>query len=651
MKRLPKVRRGLARLRLFRSTVRLGVMGSTVLSVLLWALAAAFVLDYKTDMDALERSIVLVGVIAVAIWTFRRYILPALKVRESDAALAVLVDVKRGLHSNLVAAIEFDDEDRPQYGSEQLRQEVVENTGRSASGMDFLEGFSRRELTHRLLVFVVTVAICLVLSVLYSSHAGAFLNRLVLGEARYPTRTRIEDVVILSDGRVGDRIAEGSSVTFEVLCDGVRPDSGEVRVVSTAGGTPADIDLLPDKNRSGVYLATFPRVLEDLSCTIRLGDAYPEQRKLTVVALPRVELRMDVERPPYVRGKVPPKPRNRRQIIVPEGSKVIPVITSDKKIVSGTLTFEKDGEPPLKLTQRGGQWVPADAASALTSVTEMVRFEVKVTDVDGLAPPNAIRGTVHVSADLPPRVALMAYSRRVLPNATPRLDYQAVDDHALDSLAMHVAIMDADGRQIKTYERPIELRKPKEEATKLLEQQEKLRDAVRAGSLDDASVTRWTASQGAIAESLRWLILLVGTSETTDAAINASQTARRDIIGKDKPAVLDEQGKVIGALTQLIEELAPQSGKSRAKVDRYFYRLPLADEGLQKGCQVLVTLEAVDYRDDAAGQKVEGKSRRSEKWIFEVSDQQGVLEGMELLTELMDKKLDEVIRAQVEAGK
>ena len=46
MKRLPKVRQGLARLRLFRSTVRLGVMGSTVLSILLWALAVAFVLDY-----------------------------------------------------------------------------------------------------------------------------------------------------------------------------------------------------------------------------------------------------------------------------------------------------------------------------------------------------------------------------------------------------------------------------------------------------------------------------------------------------------------------------------------------------------------------------------------------------------------------------
>ena len=547
MKRLPKVRLGLARLRLFRSTVRLGVMGSTVLSILLWTLGVAFVLDYWIGMDALERSIVLAAVVAVAAWTVWRYLLPAMKVHESDAALAVLVDARRGLHSNLVAAIEFDD-DRPQYGSEQLRETVVENTARAAAGMNFLEGFSRRELVNRLLVFVVTAAICLVLGALYSAHAGAFLSRFVLGDARYPTRTEITEIIISSDGRIDGSIAEGSSVTFEVHSRGREVEAGQVTIEPVAGGTQTTVTLVPRDKAQGVYVGTFPRVLEDLSCTVHLGDAYPERRRLTVVPLPRVKLTMEVDIPDYAAGKVPPRPENRRQVIIPEGSRVTPVITADKEMRSGTLTFEGD-ETRYELTRRGDALVLNDPASPLGRVTEMVRFEVNVRDIHGLTPENPVRGTVHVSADLPPRVALMAYSRRVLPTATPRLEYQAVDDYALDHLVLHVAVMDADGSQIDTSKTTVSL------------------------------------------------------------------------------------------------------GKARSTYDRGSYRLALGGKGLRKGYQVLVAIEAVDYRGEEGGKAIEGKSRRSEKWIFEVSDQQGVLEGMKLLTEQMDKKLDEVIRAQVEAGK
>ena len=76
------------------------------------------------------------------------------------------------------------------------------------------------------------------------------------------------------------------------------------------------------------------------------------------------------------------------------------------------------------------------------------------------------------------------------------------------------------------------------------------------------------------------------------------------------------------------------------------YRLNLANLNVQKGYQVSVAIEAVDHRGEFAG-----KARRSEKWVFEVSDRQGVEEAMARLTEQMDRKLDEVLRAQVEAGK
>ena len=519
------------------------MMGSTVLSILLWALAAAFVLDYGIGMDRLERGIVLVALAGVAVWTIRRFLVPALLVRESDAALAVLVDTAQGLHSNLVAAIEFDDDRRRQYGSEQLREVVVDQTGRSASGLNFLEGFSagaRRDLTRRLTICVVTAAVCLVPGVLYSDHTGAFLRRLVLGEARYPTRTSIESVAVDSSGKT---VAEGSSVTFVVRGGGVLPASGEVRVEGIASGAEATIELVADSAVAGLYTGTLDRVLESLSYTVHLGDAYPVTRKLTVVPLPRVDLDMQVVVPKYARGKVPPRSDNQRHVIVPEGSAVIPVITASKPIASGTLTIEKDNRT-FTLTRRGDALVLDDPNGPLARIDEMVRFGIRLTDTDGLSPENPVRGLVYVSADLVPRVGVVAYSRRVVPTASPELRYRAVDDYGLDHITLHVAVSDVDGKQTTLPPQVI-------------------------------------------------------------ARINGKHAGWE------------------GA-----------------------YRLNLKNLNVQKGCQVSVAVEAVDHRGEFAG-----KARRSEKWVFEVSDRQGVAEAMDRLTEQMDRKLDEILRAQLEAGK
>ena len=65
-----------------------------------------------------------------------------------------------------------------------------------------------------------------------------------------------------------------------------------------------------------------------------------------------------------------------------------------------------------------------------------------------------------------------------------------------------------------------------------------------------------------------------------------------------------------------------------------------------------MTVQAVDYRGKHKGQAVPGKARRSDKWVFEVTDQQSVRDAMEnRFAEQMDRKLDEVLRAQLEAGK
>ncbi|MBL7221542.1 MAG: hypothetical protein ISS69_15630 [Phycisphaerae bacterium] len=572
MKRLPKIRAGLARLRLFRSTVRLGVMGSTVLSVLLWAMAIAFLLDFWIHMGQLERTIVLLGVIGTAVWAFVRFLVPALKVHETETALAVMVDGMHGMHSDIVGAIQFDDENRLQYGSKQLRDAVVEYTGQAAGELNFLEGFSRKELFNRMLVFVITAVICLVPAVVYSKYTGAFLKRMVLFEARYPTQTSIEIVSPTPDHMQ----AEGEPVKFVVRARHVSgpselPKSGTVEIEALTSGMATSIELKrrgQEGDDAVLYSGTLNSVLDHISYTVYLGDTQSKTRQLKLVPRPRVELDMKIVTPKYVRGKTPPKPKNRRQAIVVEGSKIIPVITCDnKEIVSGTITFEKSasekttsGNPPTPypLTRRGKTLVLDRALldpsgkdktpNPLASVTEMVRFEIDVTDSNNQHPESPVKGVVHIAADLPPRAALMGYSRHVVPGATPALMFRTIDDYALDEITLHLAIMDADGQQ-------------------------------------------------------------------TDLPVRSIAKPR------------DKEGNRVGTW-----------GGS--------YTVDLGKMKLQKGYQVSAFIEAVDYRGD-----IEGKSRRSEKWVFEITDDVGVLEAMDRLTEQMDKKLDEILRAQLEAGK
>ena len=567
MKRLPRVHSGLKRLRLFRSTVRLGVCGSTVLSILLWTLAVAFLLDWRIRMDSMARTIVLVAVIGVAIWTIWRYLLPALRVHESDTALAVMVDGKHAMHSDLVAAIQFDDSTRPQYGSEQLREAVVKRTGQAATRLSFLEGFSRMALMNRLLMLVITAAACLVPAGLYRAHAGAFLNRLLLGDAHYPRRTIIDRIA-----SPGSFCIEGSPVTFEIHTRGESVESGHVQIKALSSGLPTKVEL---SGKNGIYTGTLKRVVDDLSYTVHLGDDYTDPQRLTVIRLPRATLDLRDAPPSYVRRKkAPPRSVKRRHAVVLEGSRVIPVVTADKDIISATLTFEND-DRPYELNRPGKSFEWDNPTWPLARVTGTVRFKIHLTDRDGLSPAEPIRGLVQVTTDRRPRVGLQANSRFVVPEAAPALIFAARDDHALDSITLHVTIIDTNGQPTK---------------------------------------------------------MQFKTSPPPNVTITAAD---------------GEQGKAPLAAKRVIELKKDRADRATY---RAWCRLPLSGLKLEKGSQVVVAAEAVDYRGTFNDEKVKGKSGWSQKWVFEVSDEAGVKEAMRPLTTLLSKKLSELIDVQYEAG-
>ena len=538
MKRLAAIRSGLRRLRHARAAARLSSALSVVVSVLLWALMAAFLLDFGVRMDRLERAVVLLATAGISAWAVMRYLLPAARTHESDGVLALMVDRQRGLQSDVIAAIQFDDDGRRQYGSTRLRDAVVARTAQASGQFDFLEGFSRGQLGRRLAIFGLSVAICAGPGIVFRGHAAAFFNRLFLGGAHYPTRTIIERIV-----SPRDRAAYGQTVVFEVRVGGQRPSDGVVNIKALSTGLTTTVRLLPDSQDPARYVGKLARVMDDLSYTVHVGDAYTDARQLELIPLPVVKIEMKVTPPDYARGRPVPKGQDQRRIAVPEGSRVVPVVAADKELVSASLTIERTGETfALRRIDGGKAFTLDDPNGPLGNVTDAMHFSIRVTDVDGLGLEDPIRCVVKVSRDLPPRVAVAAYSRLVVPGAKPALAMRVIDDYAIASLVMHRKIVRGDG--------------------------------------------------------------------------NASQTTIPLPGPDDRPARFD-------ATTVL----------------------KLAELGLHKGDKVIVVVEATDYRGTAPG-----KAKRSEPWTFEVTDEAGVLKGMAGLHQQMDKRLDEILRAQLGTG-
>jgi len=528
---------GLQNLKRYRASVRLGSAAAVFGTVVLGVLAAAFILDVTTHMGRLERFIMLVAFIAATVWSARKHLLPALAVDEDPTTLALMVERQQGISSDLVAAMQFADEARPQIGSADLRNAVVEYTGEAASHLDYLEGFDREELKKRGTNFGILAAIVLLGMLIMPGHAMAFFNRFLLGSAHYPTRTRIVEVM-----SPGDRAAYGQPIRFKIRVGGELPESGSVELTALSTGLRTEVELTPDKADANLYTGELARAMDDVSYTIHLGDAYTDARELALTPVPTVEVDMSIKTPDYASEKFTARSYGRETRIALEGSTVTATMKSDKPLKSATFTID---DKPFQMTKRGDVWV-LPKGTPFDAVEATMRYEVQVVDEDDLSLERPISGVMQVRADQPPRVKAATVTRYVLPTATPSISFGAIDDYALDRVLVH------------------------------------------------KSVTRGIRTGG----------------EAPD----------------EKTDTLLEFG-----------------GKTDQHADRI--NVSLTDLDLRKGDRVTLAFEAYDYRG-----RLEGRGTRSEQIVFEVTDRAGVLAALRELDTQMDRKLDQIIKAQLGIG-
>ncbi len=472
MTRLTELRKRLARLRAQRNRLRWGAaLAATALAVL-WVLAAAFFLDWLLELTRLQRAVVFPVGAAVIAWAFHRFAEPWLRRHESELDMALLVQRQQHIDSDIVAAVQFESPEAPEWGSVQLEQAVVESVAERGRKLNVYEGISAIPLWRRSGLLAVTLALWVLVGALFPDHLGVFLERVALGSRHYPTRTVIQSITI--NGNSVDPVHPrqnvimthfGEPVRFEVHCSGELPTRGSSRLTAERGGVRAMVELLPDEARPGVYLGEFARLVESASYQIFLGDAWTEPGQLKVTKLPAVDLQVEVFPPTYARGPqgASPMPTGLRQIAVLEGSRVVLHLTSDKKLRDAVLTIEEPEAgytAPLRRRNDNAvgdgvdRWVLDAPDTPLAAVVSPVRYTVQVTDEDGQQLPSPIEGVIRLQADFAPRITAAVVTRLVLPNARPTIYYRAMDDHGLAAVSVFHEVVRPDG-SVKEGETPI----------------------------------------------------------------------------------------------------------------------------------------------------------------------------------------------------
>ncbi len=540
--RLQILRSQLTGLRQARANARHLSAWAAVGTVVLLALLGLFILDYlfRQQVQAPQRIALMIVAAGVVAWGWWRYAQPLVSVRETDIDMALMVERQQQIDSDLVAAIQFEDDVQGRWGSRQLETAVIEYVAQVGRDIDVFQGFNRDQLKRRATLFGIVAAVVVLAALLFPGHAHAFFNRLMLGTLHYPSATQLESLAINGREVLGGgmqphslRCAEGREVNFILRCAGDIPLEGIAflssreraqqtdvlltplsaadrlarlqsarQMVRTAQQSPG-LDLAgpwfeelaalvqyeapeqwselkidpalpaselgnvlqskltaieelltnliaqPIQESSGAQLFTgqLPRLNEPVSYRITLGDAYTDPAEISMIPLPAVEAHLTPEPPAYARKALAAETSGRQAAVLTGSNVQVSLVCTNKKPLqaawmivrpAGSMTTQRYD---LKADGPGRtEWSLPIEKTPFQQVAEELRYEIQVTDDDGLHLETPVKGSVRIRPDKPPVVIASTVHRIVLPAARPTIQYRAGDDFGLKSLRLEVQV-------------------------------------------------------------------------------------------------------------------------------------------------------------------------------------------------------------------
>lgn len=469
--KLKTLRSNLDSLRKRRSSVRLTTAYSGFLAAAIWVVFGCFLLDWALEMNGAQRVILMLISAYGLVYSFRRYAAPLLQSRESLFQTALLVEKTKGIDSDLIAALQFEEPGAEDWGSAELQDAVKDNVAEMSKGLDVFEGYSADDLGKRVAAFLVSGLLVGFLAVTYPGYTSAFLDRLLFGAELYPTNTTIEKIAIGGPDRMEDinvrtgKIVDsgdnprgpfGKPLHFQIECKQKQGDLPEKIKVEFDGTLEADLTL-NDEDKDGVYEGELARLTEGLDFRIRAGDGLTHWFEIELIALPKVDVELASTDPDYARKKntdadkfnnctmLGGKGRNcetgNLQIEVKEGSRVDVALRSDKDLKQPEIEIRKKRYKFVRRSEGDAKiWDLTVTDTPLAVVQKRLNYRISAEDTDGLHPEPTIEGIVQIESDKPPRVRASMVSRYVLPTAKPMIDIKVVDDYGFSKAKILVEV-------------------------------------------------------------------------------------------------------------------------------------------------------------------------------------------------------------------
>lgn len=455
--KLATLRTRLSGLRRSRAAVRWGSAVCAPLAFVLWLLVAAFWCDWSFTLPVVLRGVVLLGWLAGGVWAIRRFAWPMISTKESDQDVALFVEQQHKIDSDLVAALQFEDPKAAAWGSSRLEQAVVDYVAEFSPSLDVFQGFSYHPLPKRALILGMTLLIVLAAALVFPGHAAAFWNRFLLGSAHYPTKTKIQSIVV--NGQTVPvfvagkpsliRIPYGQQILVDVQCGGAIPTIGFADLSGVNSDAANRVNLSPKAGEPSSFAGEITHVADSFRVRFQFGDANSDAAEVVIVPLPLVDIRWDITPPGYAAAATKTDADGgSRQLSVLEGSTAKLALSCSNKALKSAQMTVNGGTAPLELVKatsaNDSKWV-LPAGTPFDSIREALKYEIQVIDEDGLSMEPAITGQIRLRTDRLPRIVASAVTRQVLPTATPKLDYAAGDDFGVAKIVAVVQISREDG--------------------------------------------------------------------------------------------------------------------------------------------------------------------------------------------------------------
>lgn len=435
-----------------RALVRWASALCAVLAVMFALWAVAFLFDWSLRLSLGYRAAALCGWLAGLAWACRKFVWPAAMTRETVEDLALLVERRHQIDSDLIAALQFESPAAAQWGSSRLSSAVVDYVAAFSPSLNVFEGFSFHPLPHRAAVAGALLLLAASAFAFFPGEARAFWTRFWLGSARYPSRTILSELavngqsipVIARNGSARLRLPQGTPLQLRAVCRGEIPTSGLARLRNRADRVETRFELKPAE--PGTFVAEHPLPSGDVDLQIEVGDTWSDPATIRVVPLPIVDVRWHVIPPKYAASENRDASAGSRHLAVLEGSRLmLSVHGVNKALTRVQLRIEDEMiELTPSGTAREAVWtLPGD--SPLNVVSRNFNYELNAVDEDGLSLNPPVAGSVRLKSDRAPRVAAAVVTRLVIPTARPRLAFGAVDDYGLAEVRLQMEVVHENG--------------------------------------------------------------------------------------------------------------------------------------------------------------------------------------------------------------